>query len=248
MLPLVSIVIPAYQEARRLPATLAELARWAGEEAPGPVEVLIVVEHSRDGTLALAESAAAEHGHLWRAIDNGPQRGKGHAVRAGMLQATGDFIFYMDADLSVPLREVGAFLQRFREHPDLALLAGSRQHAQSRITRPQRWLRRSMGQTFNRILAALTLAGIADTQCGFKAFRRAAAHEIFRHQQLDGFAFDVEVLLLARKLGLPLGTMPVEWMNSPESHVHIARDSLRMLRDALRVRWMVARRLRGTRP
>jgi dolichyl-phosphate beta-glucosyltransferase len=146
----------------------------------------------------------------------------------------------MDADLSVPLREVPAFLAHLRAHPELDVLIGNRQHARSRITRAQSWLRRTMGQTFNRILRAVALAPARDTQCGFKAFRRPAAQAIFLRQKLDGFAFDVEVLLLAERLGYQIGDLPVEWINSPESKVRILRDSLQMLRDTLRVRRLVA--------
>jgi dolichyl-phosphate beta-glucosyltransferase len=147
----------------------------------------------------------------------------------------------MDADLSVPLRDVDVFVDYFRTHPEVDVLLGNRQHPESRITIQQSWLRRRMGQTFNLILRQLALAGVQDTQCGFKAFRRAAAAAIFTRQQVDGFAFDVEVLLLARKLGLKIVDLPVEWRNSPESKVHMIRDSVRMLVDAFRIR----RKLRG---
>jgi dolichyl-phosphate beta-glucosyltransferase len=162
-------------------------------------------------------------------------------VRTGMQAATGEFIFYMDADLSVPLREVDTFLKYFRAHTEADVLFGNRQHAQSRITQYQSWLRRHLGQVFNSILRRLAMTGVYDTQCGFKAFRHAAAKAIFERQQIDGFAFDVEVLLLAQKLGLQIADLPVEWRNSPESKVRIVRDSLQMLRDAIRIRTMTAR-------
>jgi glycosyltransferase involved in cell wall biosynthesis len=235
--PILSLVIPAYHEARRLPRTLEELAKFGGGLG-FPFEVLVVVERGRDETLEIAVAFAARQADF-QVIDNPVQRGKGHAVRTGMLRARGEIIFYMDADLSVPLREVTAFLDHFRAHPEIDVLIGNRQHAGSRITRAQSWLRRTMGQTFNRILQAVTLAPARDTQCGFKAFRRAAARAIFSRQQLDGFAFDVEVLLLADRLGYRVADFPVEWINSPESKVRIVRDSLQMLRDALRVRRLV---------
>lgn len=239
MPPKLSLVIPAYNEARRLPPTLVELARFA-QSQPGGVEVLIVVEESPDGTLEIARERArqqADSSVCFEVIDGGPQRGKGHAVRTGMLRAQGEFVFYMDADLSVPLSEVPAFLADFEAHPETAVLLGNRQHARSRITKSQAWLRRSMGQIFNAILTALGLAPWHDTQCGFKAFRQEAAQRIFREQRVDGFAFDVEVLLLAKKQGWGIRDLPVEWINSPESKVRIVRDSLRMLWDAIGVRW-----------
>ena len=204
------------------------------------VEIVIVVEPGADDTRGIASSAAARESNL-RVLTYPAQRGKGHAVRTGVRAARGDIIFYMDADLSVPLREIGAFVEYLRAHPDTDVLFGNRQHARSQITRHQGWLRQRLGQTFNVVLRTLGLASARDTQCGFKAFRRPAAEAIFSRQQLDGFAFDVEVLLLAERLGLRIADLPVEWVNSDESKVRLVRDSARMLFDALRVRRMVAK-------
>jgi len=233
----VSIVIPAYNEARRLPPTLSALAEWR-LRCTRSVDIIIVVEPGTDRTREIATAAAAGQPNL-RVLSNEEHRGKGFAVRTGMRAAIGDFIFYMDADLSVPLQEVNTFLDHFDTHPDVDVLFGNRQHAQSRITKYQSWLRRHMGQMFNAILRRLAMIGVYDTQCGFKAFRRCAAESIFARQQVDGFAFDVEVLLLAQKLGFKIADLPVEWRNSPESKVRIVRDSFQMLRDALRIRWMM---------
>ena len=241
--PFLSIVVPAYNEARRLPQTLDSLQGF-GREFTRAWEVLFVVERSRDGTLQIASEAARQQENFL-AIDNGPQRGKGHAVRSGMLRARGAFVFYMDADLSVPLGEIDAFLAHFAAHPDVDALVGNRQHARSRIVRRQSALRESMGQTFNRLLQTRGLASLHDTQCGFKAFRREAAQAIFSRQKLDGFAFDVEVLLLAGRLGYQIADLPVEWRNSADSRVRLVRDSFAMLRDMLRVRRIVEASLRG---
>lgn len=213
------------------------MAEWQ-KDVVESVEIIIVVEPSTDGTREIASEAAACQPNL-RVISYPEHGGKGHAIRTGVRAATGDFVFYMDADLSVPLREISAFIRQFREHPEIDVLFGNRQHAQSRITRYQSWLRRHMGQAFNAILRRLTIVGISDTQCGFKAFRAAAARAVFERQQVNGFAFDVEVLLLARKLGFNVADLPVEWRNSPESKVRIVRDSLQMLWDTLRIRRMV---------
>ncbi len=203
-----------------------------------------MVEQSSDGTLEIASEAAGQQENFV-AIDSGPQRGKGHAVRCGMLRAKGAHVFYMDADLSVPIGEVTAFLERFEAEPEVGVLLGNRQHARSRIVRRQSALRENMGKTFNRLLQRWGLASVHDTQCGFKAFRRDAARAIFSHQKLDGFAFDVEVLLLAQRLGLQVADLPVEWRNSADSRVRIVRDSLAMIRDMMRVRRVVAESLRG---
>ena len=240
--PFLSIVVPAYDEARRLPRTLDSLREF-GREFTRTWEVLIVVEHSTDDTLAIAVGAARKQENFL-AIDNGPQRGKGHAVRSGMLRARGDHVFYMDADLSVPLAEISAFLAHFAAHPEVEVLVGNRQHARSRIVRRQSALREGMGNTFNRLLQTLGLASLLDTQCGFKAFRQPAAREIFSRQKLDGFAFDVEVLLLAQRLRFHIADLPVEWRNSADSRVRLVRDSLAMLRDLARVRRLVDDALR----
>ncbi len=240
--PNLSLVIPAYSEARRLPRTMRAVAGF-GEEFIGSWEVLVVVEPGADGTLDLAERFAAGQANF-RVIGNEAHRGKGFAVRTGMLAAEGDIIFYMDADLSVPLAEIPRFLAHFEENPDIDVLVGNRQHAQSRITRRQSALRRRMGIGFNQILRALGMIELRDTQCGFKGFRREAARAVFSRAQIDGFAFDLEALLLASRLGFKVADLPVEWHNSPDSRVHIVRDSASMLRDALRVRRLVDRALR----
>lgn len=206
--------------------------------------MIIVVEPGTDSTREIASEAAAREPNF-RMLTPAARRGKGHAVRTGVRAATGDLAFYMDADLSVPIGEVDTFVAHFRENPELDVLFGNRQHALSRITRRQSWLRDHLGQTFNVILKTLGAARARDTQCGFKAFRREAAAAIFSRQRLDGFAFDVEVLLLAERLDLRIADRPVEWINSPESKVSLLRDSTRMLWDALRVRRIVAASLRA---
>ena len=234
MRPHLSLVIPAYNEALRIGPSIAALGEF-GRALAFPYEIILVIERSSDGTLAVARELTNLQPQF-TVIDNAVHRGKGFAVRAGMLRAEGEFVFYMDADLSVPLHEVGNFLAQFAARPEVAVLIGNRQHPQSRIIRKQSFLRRKLGQGFNVILKRLQLAALYDTQCGFKAFRAEAAQAIFSRQTIDGFAFDVEVLLLARALGFKVADLPVEWINSTESHVHIIADSLAMLRDAIRLR------------
>ena len=241
--PHLSIVVPAYNEAQRLPPTLAKLEQFF-REFTRSFEVLIVVEHSADATLEIATAFARQQANF-HAIDNGPQRGKGCAVRSGILRASGQHVFYMDADLSVPPDEILPFMEAFDAHPEIDVLFGNRQHSGSRIVRRQSRLRENLGKTFNRILQLHGLAPTHDTQCGFKAFRRAAAQAIFSRQKLDGFAFDVEVLLLAERLGFKVADLPVQWMNSADSRVRLIRDSLAMLRDTLRVKRLVGDTLRS---
>ncbi|MES2570872.1 MAG: dolichyl-phosphate beta-glucosyltransferase [Verrucomicrobiota bacterium] len=232
--PVLSIVIPAWNEEKRLPPALHLLDTFR-RTLPFESEVIVVVEPGTDATLAHARAFASAHPGF-EILGTPVHRGKGHAVQTGMRHARGDLLFYMDADLSVPLPEILAFLDYFKAHPEVAILVGNRAHAKSRITRRQAFLRRTMGDVFNRILQGWGLVSLHDTQCGFKAFRREAAQAIFARQTVDGFAFDVELLLIARRLGYTIADLPVEWLNSPESKVHILRDSARMLLDAWRMR------------
>jgi glycosyltransferase involved in cell wall biosynthesis len=232
--PDVSLVIPAFNEAHRLEASFRALREYLGG-AEWSHEVVLVVERSTDGTLDLARRLAAGQA-AFRVLGNEEQRGKGHAVRCGMLAATGGIRFFMDADLSTPLAEIGRFLEVFRARPATDILIGNRQHAMSRILRRQSWLRERMGQTFNKVLRKITRLPFADTQCGFKAFRSRVAEPLFGAQRVDGFAFDVEILLLAQKRGYVIEDLPVEWRNAEGSKVHMIRDSWRMLRDAWKLR------------
>ena len=248
LLPLyLSLVIPAYNEAGRLPRNLPLVAAHCASlplPAPGGWEVLVMVERSTDGTLESARAAAAPFPEL-HVVDNGPQRGKGHAVREGMLRAAGGIVLFMDADLSTPLTEIERFLAWFEAHPETDVLIGNRRHPGSRIGRPQGWLRRHLSRVFNRLVQGRVLGGEwADTQCGFKAFRQPAAREIFRRQRLDGFSFDVEVLALASALHLRVADLPVEWFDDRATRLNLWRDGWTMLRDLWRVRALVARSLR----
>lgn len=236
--PHLSLIIPAYNEAKRLPESLHQLAQFC-KSLPLCVEVLVVVEKSEDNTLQLAREAACQY-PFFEVIGNAHHRGKGYAVRCGMLQAQGDILLFMDADLSVPLQEISRFLCYFEEHPDIDILLGSRKLEQSRILKRQTWLREQGGAIFNWIFRKQIGLEIRDTQCGFKAFRREAARQIFSRQQLDGFAFDVEVLLLGEKLGYKMRELPIEWVDFPHSHVRVIRDGLRMFRDAIIVKALVS--------
>ncbi len=232
--PCLSIVIPAFNEAHRLPGSLKIIADFC-KPLPFSHEVLVIVEKSTDNTLQLALEAVKGN-PVFEIVDNKVHRGKGYAVRTGMLRAKGEIIFYMDADLSVPLEDITVFQTYFEQHPEVDVLVGNRQHAQSRIIKSQNILRQHMGQNFNRLIQCLVPLKIKDTQCGFKAFRQPCAREIFSRQTLDGFAFDVEALLLAQLAGYNLVDLPVQWSNSTESKVHIVYDSIRMLRDAIKLR------------
>ena len=230
----VSIVIPAYAEERRIGRAVAEL-RGLAADWPRLGEVLVVVEPSGDRTVEAAR-AAADGDPLVTIIENPSHRGKGFSVRTGMLQAAGEIIFFMDADLSVPLEHVAPFVDHLDAHPETAVVIGNRRHPGSLITRRQHPLRERAGRVFNHVVRALGLSASKDTQCGFKAFRRGAAREIFTRAQIDGFAFDTEVLLLARKLGLRIDELPVEWINDEHTKFRPLQDGWRSFRDLLRIR------------
>jgi len=237
--PLLSLIVPAYNEADRLPDTIQRIQKHS-RLWKFPIEVIVVVEPSEDQTLALAESAVKSWIDL-RVLTHHEQRGKGFAVRSGMLRARGDLIFFTDADLSTPLEDLDAGLALFAHDRSIDLIVGNRMHPDSQILQRQRVSREWMGKVFNRIVQTLTGLRIRDTQCGFKGFRNRAAKEIFGRQRIDGFSFDVEVLLLARAMGLVIAELPVHWTNSEASRVHPVRDSARMFLDVVRVRRLVKR-------
>jgi dolichyl-phosphate beta-glucosyltransferase len=242
--PPFSLVIPAYNEERRLPTSIRDIKAFF-KNVSDPIEVIVVVEKSKDRTFELAKAAAADEPRI-TVIDNRVHRGKGFAVKSGMTKANGEIVFFNDADLSTPLAEIFLFLGHFRENPDTDIVIGSRAHAQSKILKRQNWFRQLLGRTFNRFVQFFGVRGIKDTQCGFKAFRLQACRDIFRRQTLNGFAFDVEVLMLAEEMGYKIDILPVRWINSPDSKVRILIDPLKMLLDLVRTRRLVRKTLRRT--
>lgn len=231
--PRVSIVIPARNEAGRLPASIREIRRAFPTE---PWEFLLVIERSGDGTEDAAR-LAADGDPRFVIVSNPIARGKGYAVRLGMVRARGDWIFFMDADLSVPLRFVGDFLHAAGPAD---VLIGSRRHADSVIAIRQPWSRETAGRLFNIALRLCGSTRLTDTQCGFKAFRRAAARAIFPLVGQDGFGFDVEAIVLAEVLGFRILELPVEWADAAGSKVRPIRDGISSLVEAV----LAARRIR----
>lgn len=240
-----TLVIPAYNEERRLPASIRDLRAFFpyAESSSPQMEILIVVEKSKDRTVELAREAAAGDPRI-QVIDNQVHRGKGFAVKSGMLKAKGDLVIFMDADLSTPLAEVFSFLAHFMQNPETDVIIGSRAEAKSKVMKKQTWLRRNMGRGFNKFVKLFGVSGIQDTQCGFKGFRAKPAREVFSRQTLDGFAFDVEILMLAQNMGYKIDILPVRWVNSEDSKVRILIDPLKMLIDLLKTKWLVRRTLR----
>jgi glycosyltransferase involved in cell wall biosynthesis len=229
--PTLSLVIPAYNEQARLPYTLAEIKRHVCAERL-EYEVIVVDNGSRDATSVVVQQAAIQFPRL--RLMRTDRRGKGLAVRTGVLAAQGDVIVFADADLSWSVDELPRF-QALVDERDAALVIGSREgHGARRVGEPT--YRHLMGRVFNRVVQYVAVPGIEDSQCGFKAFSRSAALAIFRRQRLDGFGFDVEILYLARRLGYPITVVPLHWEHKENSRVEPIRDTLLMLSDVVSVR------------
>lgn len=224
--PFLSVVIPAFNEAARLPRTLARLStflRGFGRDH----EVLVVDDGSEDAT---AEAARAGGATVLRGERN---RGKGHAVRRGMLEARGGRRLMTDADLSTPIEELPRFLEAMEAGFDVVV--GSRALAGARIEVHQPWFRENTGRLFNLFVRALVLPGLRDTQCGFKLWTARAARDAFTPARLDGFSFDVETLYLARKRGYRIAELPVTWRNDAATRVSLGGGSA-AFPDLLRIR------------
>ncbi len=242
-LPILSIVIPAYNEAKRMKQSLTDLQSFF-KTWPLDHEIILVIEKSSDDSVKIAQSIVGQDPNF-KIIANDVHKGKGFAVRTGMLKARGHFVFYMDLDLSTPLVEIMAFLGQFEAVPKADIIIGSRQHPHSEIIVRQSGFRQKMGQMFNVFVQTLAMRGIKDTQCGFKAFRSKTVKPIFSRQEINGFSFDVEVLMIAQRLGYMIDVLPVKWVNSKESKVRIVKDSAKMFLDLLRVRWIVRKNLKA---
>jgi dolichyl-phosphate beta-glucosyltransferase len=227
-----SIVVPAYNEVPRLPVTLPRVIAYA-ETLSEPVEIIVVDDGSDDGTGEIADTLGRACRFL-TVLRSDRNRGKGAAVRRGMLAARLGHVLFTDVDLSTPIEETVKLRAALAAGADVAI--GSRRLAQSDVQIHQPWLRELAGRTFSGLASLLLLPGIRDSQCGFKAFRRPIARELFGRQRLDGFGFDAEVLWLARQLGFRVAEVPIVWRDDRRSNVRLLRDSGGMLLDLGRVR------------
>jgi len=229
--PWLTIVIPVFNDEEVIGQTLGVVEAFV--EACEPwVEVVVVDDGSTDATAQVVERLAMERQWL-RMLKLGRNRGKGAAVRAGALAATGDRVLFSDADLSTPLAEVDKLLERIEAGYDVAI--GSRALPESQVPVRQWILRERAGKTFNVLVRWLVLPAFRDTQCGFKCFSQSAAREVFALQRATGFEFDVELLCIAQELGLRVAEVPIVWRNHPTSHVRFVRDSGRMFLGLLRI-------------
>lgn len=233
--PYLSLIIPAYNEAERIGETLNCVLSYLHRQ-PYTAEVLVVDDGSEDGTAAVISQYPVRLLRLY------PNRGKGAAVREGMLHAYGRYRVFTDADLSTPIEEIDALLRELEQGVDICI--GSRELDPGRLLRPQPQYRRWMGRLFRRLVQWIVffdlpqLWEIEDTQCGFKGFRAEVAEALFRHARVEGFGFDVEVLYLAARAGYRIVQIPVRWRNDPRSRVRLLRDPWRMLIEIAHIRRM----------
>jgi glycosyltransferase involved in cell wall biosynthesis len=228
--PSLSIVVPAFNEASRIGRTLADLRAHLAN-ALFAWEIRVVDDGSTDETGTIVARVSAEDARV--VLQREPHKGKGAAVRAGMLAASMDRRFLCDADLSMPLHELGRFLELVPDQCDIAI--GSREGAGARrVGEPGH--RHVMGRGFNYLVRAVLGFDIADTQCGFKLFSGAAADAVFRQVTIEGWAFDIEALFIATRLDLRVRELPIEWHYRDESRVSPVRDAVLMARDVLRIR------------
>ncbi len=232
-----SIVIPAYNEAARIAGSLAEVIRFA-RAFPGTREIIVVDDGSTDSTSALVAAARAElngDALVLKLITHPRNLGKGAAVRTGMAAASSDIVLFSDTDLSTPMSEAPRLIEPIlADEADVVI--GSRAVDPSRIQAQQGLIRRSAGRMFNRMVRVVAGLDLLDTQCGFKAFRRASVAPLLSHLRVDGFAFDVELLYLANKHGLRIREMPVTWAHASGSKVSLLTHTREMACDLLRIR------------
>jgi dolichyl-phosphate beta-glucosyltransferase len=231
--PALSVVIPAFNEEHRLPATLERVRAYL-DGRPGGYELILVDDGSRDGTAALMRSLADSHSEV-KVVALPANRGKGRALAAGVAQATGEFVLVSDADLSTPIEEVSKLQAALEGGADVAV--GSRALKASQIEISQPATRVIMGKVFNLLVQCLWLVpGVWDTQCGFKLMRGPVAHRLFAELRTDGFAYDVELLHRARRAGLRVAEVPVRWQHSAPTKVSW-RSPVLMFLDLLRIRF-----------
>jgi dolichyl-phosphate beta-glucosyltransferase len=234
--PELSIVIPAYNEEKRLPRGLARIYDYfAGRrDAVGEVEIIIVDDGSTDDTVKIAEEASRRMPGV-RIVSNSHNRGKGYSVRHGMLEARGRVALFTDADLSSPIEESEKLLAAIAAGNDVAI--GSRAVDRSLIEVHQSPYRELAGIIFNGFVRLFTGLQFQDTQCGFKAFVREPSRVVFEQQRIERFGFDPEILFLAKRHGLRASEVPVRWAHDPATKVHVVRDSVLMFSDLIYIRW-----------
>ncbi len=230
--PRLSIIVPAFDEEKRLGASLKRMLAYF-DSVDYPFEILVVDDGSADDTVRLVNTISQCRPQV-RLLSYQPNKGKGHAVRYGILRARGERVLFCDADLATPIEEVEKLLAKLDEGYDIAI--GSRDVKGSQLLKRQSAIREFGGRFFNQLVQLIAVPGIHDTQCGFKLFTQCAAQDIFRRCQVDHFAFDVEVLFLALRFHLRVAEVPVRWAHQEGSKVRFLRDAWRMVKTLFRIR------------
>ncbi len=228
-----SIVIPAFNEEKRLGETLDRIAGYARENSIDS-EILVVDDGSLDETSEIARKESLRHSNI-RLVRNEENMGKGFSIRRGILASKGTLVLVTDADLSAPIEEFDTLFRVLREY-DHDIVIGSRGIDSSKIEIKQPWLRRVMGKVFNRVVRSITKLPFKDTQCGFKLMVRQKVKPIIEIMKVDRFSYDVELLFLAHKFGLRIAEVPVVWRDSRATRVKMISDSFNMVWDVAKIR------------
>jgi dolichyl-phosphate beta-glucosyltransferase len=231
--PFLTIVVPAYNEARRIRSTLESLCHIK-EAKPYSVELIVVDDGSTDKTV----ETVSEFPGI-RLLRNDRNHGKGFTVRHGVLEAQGEFILFTDADLSTPIEEVDKLLSAL-ESSGADVAVGSRALERELIGIHQPWLREMGGRFFNLLVRAFTGLDLYDTQCGFKLFKRSSTRQAFERMRIEGFGFDPELLFLIERAGGRVVEVPVRWNDNPATKVQFLRHSTEMVLDLIAIRWRAA--------
>jgi dolichyl-phosphate beta-glucosyltransferase len=233
-----SVVIPAYNEEARIGPSLEKMAAYLDAQ-PYSWDMVVVSDGSKDKTESIVQDFATKRPNV-RLIAYSPNRGKGNAVRLGMLAAEGQRVLFMDADLATPPEETSKVMVHLDQGADVAI--GSRPLKESSLEKRQPLYREAFGRMSNVMVQAIGVRGIKDTQCGFKLFTRSAAQEIFKRVKMRGFSFDMEVLMIARDLGLRIDEVPIRWADQEGSKVVLWRDAPKALMDLVKMRLMGRKR------
>jgi len=228
----ISIVLPAYNEGHCVEAALAQVLAYV-DDRELEAEIIVVDDGSVDDTLALAQTAATCDQRI-RVLSHQPNRGKGYSVRQGVMTAQMPMVMFVDVDMATPINEADKLIPALRDGAHIVI--GSRYLPASTLARPQRRLRRMMGTAFRKLAIRLLNLGVSDVTCGFKGFSREVAWRLFRIQRENGWAFDAEIIYLARKLGYRIVEMPVTWYDSGDTHFRIVQDGLSAVAELLYIR------------
>ena len=235
---MISIIVAAYNEEKRLVPSLFAIRDFCNA---GNIEceIIVVDDGSKDATRHVATETVSQIPAL-NVIGYDTNMGKGHALRTGVLSSKGDYVLLTDADLSTPIEELSKLMD-FLHNNGYDIAIGSRALALSQILKKQPWWRQNMGKLFNKIVKTLVIGDFDDTQCGFKLFTGESARNLFKQAQVNRFAYDVEILALAKKHGYKIREVPIKWVNSPQSKVNPLTDSVQMFFDLLKIRGRVGK-------